>query len=367
MKKLLLLSLVTALIVSCSSDPRYVVKGELAGIDEGMAYLQKRESGQFVIFDSATVEDGIFEIAGGSVDYPDVYYLSLAGKRGYLMLFLENAKLEVTGHADSIYLAGVEGSSAQDDYKKYNDGLQGFYDRNRELFEQIREERQAGNDERVAELEEERNFLYEEINDYNVEFIESNPASYATPMILRSISYELNGEELESYVGQLDPKLLDTQTIIDLKDRIEKLKKVAIGEIAPDFTQNDQEGNPVSLSDVLEGPELLLIDFWAAWCGPCRQENPNVVAVYNEFHDKGFDVLGVSLDREKDDWLKAIEDDNLTWTHVSDLKFWENEAAQMYAVNSIPANFLVDSEGKIIAANVRGPELREKVAEILGE
>ncbi|MBS0011371.1 MAG: TlpA family protein disulfide reductase, partial [Bacteroidales bacterium] len=214
-------------------------------------------------------------------------------------------------------------------------------------------------------LEEERNLLFDEINDYNIAFIKSNPASYASPMILRSISYNLTGPELETYVNELDAKLMQTQTIMDLTERIEKLRKVAIGEIAPAFTQNDPEGNPVSLSDVL-GPKVLLIDFWAAWCGPCRQENPNVVDVYNEFHDKGFDVLGVSLDRDRDDWLKAIEDDKLTWTNVSDLEFWSNEAAQLYAVNAIPANFLVDSEGRILASNVRGPELRKKVAEYLG-
>jgi len=366
MKKLFLFSVVTALIISCSSDPRYVVGGKLEGMDEGMAYLQKRESGQFVTIDSASVENGAFEITGGSVDYPDAYYLSIAGKRGYLMLFLENAKINVSGHADSLYQARIEGSASQDDYNRYNAGLEPFYKKNQDLFEEIRAARQGGDEEKAAELEEERNFLYDEMNDYNIEFIESNPASWATPMILRSISYGLSGEEMEAYIEKLDTKLLETQIIIDLKDRIEKLRKVAIGEIAPDFTQDDPEGNPVSLSDII-GPELLLVDFWAAWCGPCRQENPNVAAVYNEFHDKGFDVLGVSLDRERDDWLKAIEDDNLTWTHVSDLKFWENEAAQLYAVNAIPANFLLDSEGRILATNIRGPELRKKVAEILGE
>ncbi|MDT8401810.1 MAG: TlpA disulfide reductase family protein [Bacteroidales bacterium] len=366
MKKLFLFSMVTALIISCSSDPRYVVEGELEGMDEGMIYLQKRESGQFVTIDSASVEDGAFEMTGGSVDYPDSYYLSIAGKRGSLMLFLENAKIKVSGHADSLYQARVEGSASQDDYNRYNSGLEPFYEKNQSLFEEIRAARQEGDEEKAKGLEEERNFLYEQINDYNIEFIESNPASYATPMILRSISYDLSGDQLQAHVEKLDTKLLETKVIIDLKDRIEKLRKVAIGEIAPDFTQNDTEGNPVSLSDII-GTELLLVDFWAAWCGPCRQENPNVLAVYNEFHDKGFDVLGVSLDRERDDWLKAIEDDSLTWTHVSDLKFWENEAAQLYAVNAIPANYLLDSEGRIIATNVRGPELRKKVAEILGE
>jgi len=366
MKKLSLLALVIAIIVSCTSDPKYVVQGELEGMDEGMAYLQKRESGEFVIIDSAMVEDGTFEMSGGSVDYPETYYLSLSGKRGYLMIFLENAKINISGHADTLMNATVSGSKTQDEYDAYNEGLQPFYDRNRELYEEMRVARQNEEEEKVKELEEARNLVYDEMEEYNINFIKSHPGSYATPVVLRSISYGLSGEEIEGYIAELDPKLMETQIITDLQERVEKLKKVAIGQIAPDFTQNDPEGNPLTLSEMI-GPELLLVDFWAAWCGPCRAENPNVVAVYNEFHDKGFDVLGVSLDRDKDDWLQAIEDDELTWTHVSDLKYWENEAAQLYAVNAIPANFLLDSEGRILATNVRGPELREKVAEILGE
>jgi peroxiredoxin len=140
---------------------------------------------------------------------------------------------------------------------------------------------------------------------------------------------------------------------------------VAVGQKAPDFTLNDAEGKPVALYSKI-GSKLLLIDFWAAWCRPCRQENPNVVKVYGEFHKKGFDVVGVSLDHEKDAWIKAISDDKLTWTHLSDLQFWNNAAAKLYAVNSIPANFLLDETGKIIGKNLRGKDLYDKVNEVLG-
>ena len=166
-------------------------------------------------------------------------------------------------------------------------------------------------------------------------------------------------------LGNLDPKLDSIPSIIDLKVKIEKLKTVAIGQIAPDFTQNDPEGNPVKFSDIYSKNELTLLDFWAAWCGPCRGENPNVVAVYNDYKDKGFTVFGVSLDREKDAWLKAIEDDGLTWTHVSDLSYWQNAAAQLYAVSSIPHSLLVDKTGKIIAKDKREDELRKAVSEFL--
>jgi peroxiredoxin len=163
----------------------------------------------------------------------------------------------------------------------------------------------------------------------------------------------------------MDTAVANTEMIKNLKERVVKMKAVAVGQKAPDFTMNDPEGNQVSFYSKI-GSKLLLVDFWAAWCGPCRNENPNVVKVYKEFNKKGFDVFGVSLDQKKDDWVKAIADDNLTWTHVSDLQYWNNAAAKMYAVNSIPANFLLDENGIIIGRNLRGEALYNKVKEVLG-
>jgi peroxiredoxin len=149
-----------------------------------------------------------------------------------------------------------------------------------------------------------------------------------------------------------------------MKERLVAMKVVSVGQKAPDFTMNDTSGKPVSLYSKL-GPKVLLIDFWAAWCNPCRQENPIIVKVYNEFHKKGFDIIGVSLDQKKEEWLKAIAADKLVWTHLSDLKYWENEAARLYAVNSIPSNFLLDENGIIIGRNLLGDDLYKKVKEIL--
>ena len=176
------------------------------------------------------------------------------------------------------------------------------------------------------------------------------------------LNYELN--ELEDFVNHFNISQ-DNEFSKLLNEYILQLKRVAVGQPYLDFTQETPEGTLLSLSELVGKSKLLLVDFWASWCGPCRGENPNVVAVYKEYHEKGFDVLGVSLDMKKENWIKAIEDDGLIWHNVSDLKYWNNEAAQDYAVSSIPSNVLIDENGTIIAKNLRGEDLRKKVEELL--
>jgi len=365
MRKLIFLFVITAVVMSCSSDPEYLVRGTLEGSDECKIYLQKRESGQFARIDSAVVEDGVFQISGGSVDYPRAYYLSVEGKRGYLMFFLENTDITITAHSDSLYNAEVTGSVTHSEYITYSKGLEPLYERNNNLFKQAGLARYAGDTEKAAGIDSVRELVFEEIHEYSMEYIKSNPSSFCIPVILRSVSSEMSGDELETCVNQLDARLMQSQIIVDLKEKVEKLKKVATGEVAPDFTQDNPDGIPVSLSEMI-GPDLLLVYFWASWCGECRQENHNVLALYKEFHDIGFDVLGVSLDRERDNWMQAISEDELEWTNISDLGYWNNEAADLYAVSSIPAGFLLDPEGRILAGNLEGDDLRKTVSGILG-
>jgi peroxiredoxin len=167
-------------------------------------------------------------------------------------------------------------------------------------------------------------------------------------------------------INQLDTAIAALPQIRSLRADVAVMKTVSVGQKAPDFTMNDTNGNPVTLSSKV-GSGLLLVDFWAGWCGPCRRENPNIVKLYNDFHKKGFDVFGVSLDQTKESWVKAIADDKLTWTHVSDLQYWNNSAAKQYGIKAIPANFLLDKNGIIIGRNLMGEALYNKVNEVLGD
>ena len=372
MKNVFYLLVIAAIVSSCSTEPKiphYVIKGKMTGGDSVTILLQKREAGKFVALDSAVVKNGEFVIKGGSVEYPDRVYMNQKNKRGSLVFFLENSDLTITGNVDSLSKAKVIGSKTQDEFMAYEASLKPFDIKMSQLDAEYEAVKKTEDKVKIAEFEKtsEEKFsgLEAEQNDFNKKFIKEHPASYIIPSVLNNLSYGMEATEIESFIGMIDTAVAKVAIIKDLKARVAVMKTVAIGQKAPDFTQNDVNDKPIALSSKIGKSKLLLIDFWASWCGPCRAENPNVVKIYNQYKTKGFDVFGVSLDRKKEDWLKAIEKDQLTWTHVSDLKYWSNDAAKLYAVNSIPASFLLDESGTIIARNLRGEALANKVKELL--
>jgi peroxiredoxin len=365
MKKLFLLPLIAIAIAACSSEPHYVINGKINGADSVTFLLQKIEAGKIVTIDSAIAKKGSFTMKGGAIKYPDLVLLTARNTRMRTQFFLENTEMTITGKLDSLYGATITGSKTQDEYKSFVNSLNTFSDKYNTIYNDYQMAEQTGDSAKAALLMKEIEKGEKEMTQMQKDFVKNNPSSFAAPQILSGLTYDMEGSEIETYINAMDTAVANTETIRNLKTRVEKMKAAAIGQKAPDFTLNDPDGNPVSLYSKV-GAKLLLVDFWAAWCGPCRQENPNVVKVYNEFNKKGFDVFGVSLDRTKDDWVKAIANDKLTWTHVSDLQYWNSAAAQMYAVSAIPANFLLDEKGVIIGRNLRGEVLYNKVKEVLG-
>ncbi len=366
MKKLSILFAVCIIAVSCAKEPKFVLTGTLAGAEDGQVLLQKRIPGGYAVIDSAMLVNGTFKMEG-FIEYPQMVTLSMKDKRGGLTFFIENAEIAINGHADSLFMASVTGSATQGEFETYKATFDDLNTEIRNVYDRYREARMAGNEELAGTIEKEIEAIDSKQVEMRKEFIANNPASYVTPTVLSEVAYYLDADELDGMLGKLDTALNKVQSVITMKERVVQMKAVAVGQKAPDFTLNDVDGKPVSLySRIGGGTKLLLVDFWAAWCGPCRQENPNVVKVWKEYNKKGFDVFGVSLDRSADDWKKAISDDNLTWTQVSDLKYWDCAPAKLYAVSAIPSNFLLDENGIIIGHNLRGEDLAAKAKELLG-
>jgi peroxiredoxin len=363
MKKVLFFIAAVALFACSRQEKGFEITVNLEGA-EGQILLEKRGASQWIPVDTADILDGT-AVLKGEVVVPEDHYLSVMGQRAKTILFVENTEMTVSGNAENLEQITVTGSKTHDEYNQVNNRIQEIGEEYMALYQQARESAAAGNEEQATQLMQQVEVLYESTNTMQADFVRNNPGSYAAPYFLSRVQYGMEVEELDKLVSALDPKLNEVPSIVALKERIEKLKTVAVGQIAPDFTMNDSDGNPVKFSEIYKKNEYTLLDFWAAWCGPCRQENPNIVAVYNDYKDKGFSVFGVSLDRDRDAWLKAIDDDNLTWDHVSDLAYWNNEAAQLYAVNSIPSSLIVDKNGRIVAKNKRGEELRETISELL--
>jgi peroxiredoxin len=365
MKKFICLFIAVALIAACApKEHHYNITGKIAGADSVTFILQNRVAGKTVKLDSAVVVKGEFKIKGGKVDYPQLVILLAKDKRKGMSFFLENADITITGHLDSLDNAKVTGSKTQDEVDSLKVISNPIDENYSTASREFSEAKKAGDEVKMADARGKMDDLDKESTTIEKDFVKNNPSSYYAPSILSDLKYYLEADEIESLINAMDTNVVKIQTITDLKAHVAIMKTVAKGQKAPDFTMNDVNDKPVSLSSEI-GPKLLLIDFWAAWCGPCRRENPNVVKVYQAFHKKGFDILGVSLDRKKEDWLKAIADDKLTWTHVSDLQYWDNAASKLYAVRAIPANYLLDKNGIIIARNIFGEELYSKVKEIV--
>ena len=369
MKKLFAGSIILAVllsVISCNTKKTdgYTIEGTIAGTDSGWVLLKKREEGKMITADSVQVKEGKFAFAG-KVEMPEVYYLKLANVDGAFPFFIENGALTMKIYADSIDKSSVSGSVSQDGFVAYQKAEAVYSLKMEALYGDYMKAKEAHDSVAVKVVEAAYDSVQKAQSTFTKDYILKNGKSVVAAYLAISNAYAYTLEDLKAINKALDPSIANSAYVKKLAERETILTKVEVGQPAPEFTMNDSTGKPVSLAS-FKG-KVVLVDFWASWCGPCRAENPNVVAAFKKFNSKGFTVFGVSLDTDKGKWQDAIAKDGLTWTHVSDLIGWENAAAKQYGVISIPANFLVDKEGKIIGSSLRGEDLVKKLEEVLGK
>lgn len=326
MKHLLFIGLLAGMFFSCQQSPKgYKIEGEITDAPDGEIYLKMFRNKMFFDVDTALIKDGKFEFEG-TVDQPLLYGIATADMNYPKLLFVENRAMPVK--------ISDKGSKIEVTNSPVN-----------ELFQ--------ANAEKVFEA------------NFNIDsLISANPESPAAAFYLyRYFTYQLPLDQLKATRAKISPSLNDSPYVKDLDAIIRQLENVEIGKEAPAFSLPDTSGQVVALSD-FKG-KYVLLDFWASWCPPCRKENPNVVEAFRKYKDKNFTVVGISLDNDKKRWIDAINADSLTWTHLSDLKYWDSEIPALYGVRGIPANVLINPDGKIVAKNITGEELQNTLKNIL--
>lgn len=339
---------------SLANAQKTKVTGNITGLKAetiSFSYL----SGDSSVTDSVVVVDGKFTWEANMPEPQKVYILF---PTRYFPFFAEPGNIQITGNADSLHKLQVNGSSIQleaDNFEKSLADLRSQEDPLYQKWGKVSKEEQIALEKKIDDLRRQRKTRTNQ-------YITAHPKSYFSLSLVSDRATMGQYKDVKAAFDLLDPSMQQSTPGEMIAKRLDVLKRSAIGETVLNFTQADTEGKQISFSQ-FKG-KYVLIDFWASWCGPCRAENPNVLAAYNKYKDKNFTVLGVSLDEDGAKWKKAIADDGMPWTQVSDLKGWKNEVSTYYGIQGIPSTLLVDPDGKIIAKDLRGVVLNEKLAEL---
>ncbi len=367
MNKILIAACTAVLFFACDASKKgqadgFTIHAEISGVEDStLVYLQLVRENALKTIDSAAIKSSEVGFSG-KLESPEMVYLNIGNTRKIINLFGENSDISIKVSVDSLDKAEVKGSKTHDDLLAFMDFMKPMDGKSKELNEEYQLASRQQDHGKMQDLAAQYEQMRQEQIKMIGQFVNEKKGSFVAPFIIRRyLAYEMEYAELDSLLEGLDPAVHTSEDYQTLNDRVMRLKSVEVGQPAVDFALNDTTGNPIAISS-FRG-KVLLIDFWASWCGPCRRENPNVVKLYQDYQDKGFEIIGVSFDKSRAKWIDAIHQDQLTWSHVSDLKGWSSEAGKLYAINVIPATVLLDREGTIIAKNLRGEALRKKLEE----
>jgi peroxiredoxin len=341
--------------------PGFRIEGHLNGVNEKSLVSLTDANKPTDTLARGFVKNGLF-ILNGHVKEPSLVVLNFASAKKKSSLFIGNETVTINGDVENLTAMQVRGSVSETDFIAFEQTFNIYFAQLNQLGQLSNSPDAASKRDSIAEAYQAVAMAIQLRVD---SFIQQKKSSYVSPFLLVVVN-QLSDDVflLERRYNSLTPEVQQSMYGSYIREQIDNGKVGAVGSEAMDFTQEDTAGKPVSLSS-FKG-KYVLIDFWASWCKPCRMENPNVLSAFERFKAKNFTVLGVSLDRSRDAWIKAIEDDKLAWSQVSDLKFWSNAVAQQYRIQQIPQNFLIDPNGKIVGKNLRGADLDSKLCALLG-
>ncbi len=372
MRQILVLFLtITLTFFSCQdTSDTYTLKGEATGFADGtevLIYSFKNKQPQ--VIDTLLISDGKFSGTYPNTTGLNLNFMRVGNTNGTIIYFPENEDLTAILYKDSIQTSRVVGGPQNQAYSDFADNITKFNAKKQTSMERFQNAQATNDTAAIIQLQSENLNLMGQETEYKKEFLDKHTKSLFSVMLLSEMvsQQEISPSEASEYLSKMDSKVADSEITKELKAGLDSMRKADIGVKAPDFSAPTPEGGTMALSDALG--KYTIIDFWASWCRPCRVENPNVVKVYKKYHDKGLNIISVSLDKadQRDKWLQAIIDDEMDWFHVSNLQFWNDPIAQEYSVRSIPATFLLDENGVIIDKDLRGAALEAKIASLLAD
>lgn len=372
MKKVVFIIVSALVLWSCNNlkDNEFVISGTADGVKNGeKVFVEIQTETGLTAMDTAVVTDGKFELRG-ITESIDLGFVRFESENINLPVILEEGKITLTIVKDSLHKSTLGGTPNNQKFQKFNSDSRAISEKvvkfEKDNGPAMQQAQMTQDTATINKLIKEYKGFQDEMNAYSKKFIKQNKDAYLSVLLLENFLMRqyLTPEEVKTYFDGLDKSLHETKSGKKIKSTLDALTSVVVGKAAPNFSAPSPDGKTISLKESLG--KVTIIDFWASWCGPCRMENPNVVALYKEFNPQGLNIIGVSLDKDAAKWKEAIAKDGLTWTQVSNLKFWEDPIAKQYNVQSIPATFILDAKGNIVAKDLRGDELRAKVKELLG-
>lgn len=366
MKKLTYLAITAAAltIAACTGENKngYVITGSVEGAADGdTVYLQEANGRDLVKIDTAIIRNGTFTFKGQQDSAVNRYLTCQVKNQPLLMdFFLENGKIKVALGKEN---DSATGTPSNDAYQEIREKIDGIGKKTNQIFNMLGDTLLT-DEQREAKLKEAEQ-LEAEYSAALKAAVKKNIGNAVGIHLFKRTFYENSVDENDALLQQIPANFQSDEAIVKIKEMTEKQKRTAVGTKFIDFEMKTPEGKAVKLSDYAGKGKVVLVDFWASWCGPCRREMPNLVEAYAKYKGKNFEIVGVSLDQDAEAWKESIKSLKMTWPQMSDLKLWQNEGAQLYAVNSIPHTVLIDGEGTIIARGLHGDGLAEKLAEVV--